>query len=91
MKEDHHLFPGEPRALADGRTVLLATFTCGFYRVTDIDGPSPRVEFLRAFGGHELRRAGARGLALDPDGARRARAGGTRRQRPGPIPARSAG
>lgn len=49
--EDHHLFPGEPRALADGRTVLLATFTCGFYRVTDIDGPSPRVEFLRAFGG----------------------------------------
>ena len=49
--EDHHLFPGEPRALADGRTVLLATFTCGFYRVTDIDGPAPRVEFLRAFGG----------------------------------------
>lgn len=49
--EDHHLFPGEPRMLADGRTVLLATFTCGFYRVTDIDGPTPRVEFLRAFGG----------------------------------------
>lgn len=48
---DHHLFPGEPRALPDGRSVLLATFTCGFYRVTDIDGPSPRVEFLRAFGG----------------------------------------
>ena len=51
MKEDHHLFPGEPRTLADGRTVLLATFTCGFYRVTDIDGPNPRVEFLRAFAG----------------------------------------
>ena len=49
--EDHHLFPGEPRVLADGRTVLLATFTCGFYRVTDIDGAVPRVEFLRAFGG----------------------------------------
>ena len=48
---DHHLFPGEPRVLADGRTVLLATFTCGFYRVTDIDAPTPRVEFLRAFGG----------------------------------------
>lgn len=48
---DHHLFPGEPRVLADGRTVLLATFTCGFYRVTDIDGPTPRVEFLRAFAG----------------------------------------
>jgi len=49
--EDHHLLPGEPRVLSDGRTVLLATFTCGFYRVTEIDGPSPRVEFLRAFGG----------------------------------------
>lgn len=49
--EDHHLFPGEPRVLPDGRTVLLATFTCGFYRVTDIDSPHPRVDFLRAFGG----------------------------------------
>ena len=49
--EDHHLFPGEPRTLADGRTVLLATFSCGFYRVTEIDGPTPRVEFLRAFAG----------------------------------------
>ena len=50
-REDHHLFPGEPRVLSDGRTVLLATFTCGFYRVTDIDGPNPHVDFLRAFGG----------------------------------------
>jgi hypothetical protein len=50
-KEDHHLLPGEPRVLADGRTVLLGTFTCGFYRVSDIDAPSARVEFLRAFGG----------------------------------------
>jgi hypothetical protein len=49
--EDHHLLPGEPRVLPDGRTVLLATFTCGFYRVTEIDGPKPRVDFLRAFGG----------------------------------------
>lgn len=31
--------------------MLLATFTCGFYRVTGIDGPHPKVEFLRAFGG----------------------------------------
>jgi hypothetical protein len=49
--EDHHLFPGEPRVLADGRTVLLGTFTCGFYRVTDIDAREARVEFLFAFGG----------------------------------------
>ncbi len=50
-QEDHHLFPGEPRVLPDGRTVLLATFTCGFYRVTGIDGPAAQVDFLRAFGG----------------------------------------
>ena len=50
-QEDHHLFPGEPRVLADGRTVLLATFTCGFYRVTDLDAPAARVDFLFAFGG----------------------------------------
>lgn len=49
--EDHHLFPGEPRVLSDRRTVLLATFTCGFYRVTSIDAAEPNVEFLRAFGG----------------------------------------
>ena len=48
---DHHRFPGEPRVLADGRTVLLATFTCGFYRVTEIDAPTPKVEFLRSFAG----------------------------------------
>ena len=51
--EAHHLFPGEPRVLADGRTVLLATFTCGFYRVTDIDKATPRVDFVRAFGGDD--------------------------------------
>lgn len=49
-QEDHHLFPGEPRVRADGRTVLLATFTCGFYRVTNINA-EPRVDFVKAFGG----------------------------------------
>ena len=49
--EDHHMFPGEPRVLDDGRTVLLATFTCGFYRVTGIAEPQPKVDFLQAFGG----------------------------------------
>lgn len=47
----HHLFPGEPRTLADGKTVLLATFTCGFYRVSAIDAPEPAVDFVKAFGG----------------------------------------
>jgi len=47
----HHLFPGEPRTLADGKTVLLATFTCGFYRVSAIDSPEPQIDFVKAFGG----------------------------------------
>ncbi len=51
FNEQHHLFPGEPRTLADGRTVLLATFTCGFYRVSAIDSPEPKVDFVKAFGG----------------------------------------
>jgi len=38
MPDVHHLFPGEPRVLADGRTVMLGTFTCGFYRLTDVSG-----------------------------------------------------
>jgi len=49
--EDHHLFPGEPRVLSDGRTVLLATFTCGFYRLTEIDAAAPRLSFLMSFRG----------------------------------------
>ncbi len=47
----HHLFPGEPRPLADGKTVLLATFTCGFYRVSVIDSREPASDFVKAFGG----------------------------------------
>ena len=47
----HHFLPGEPRVLADGKTVLLATFTCGFYRVTNLDARRPTVEFVRAFSG----------------------------------------
>jgi hypothetical protein len=49
--EGHHMLPGEPRVLADGRTVLLGTFTCGFYRVRAIDSATPQVDFLKAFGG----------------------------------------
>jgi len=46
--------------LADGRTVLLGTFTCGFYRVSDIDAPSARWSSC-ARSGRELRGAGAVG------------------------------
>ncbi|MBW3569623.1 MAG: dTDP-4-dehydrorhamnose 3,5-epimerase [Gemmatimonadetes bacterium] len=49
--EVHHRLPGEPRALADGRTVMIGTFTCGLYRLTGIDTPAPRLEFVHAFPG----------------------------------------
>jgi hypothetical protein len=49
--EAHHLFPGEPRLLEDGRTVMLGTFTCGLYRLTAIDQEVPQLEFVSAFPG----------------------------------------
>lgn len=39
-------YPFEARALADGRTVFLNTYTCGFYRITDLDRSEPRVELV---------------------------------------------
>ena len=48
-----HLFPGEPRVLADGRTVMFGTFTCGFYRLTGLDGAQPTLAFVRAFPGKD--------------------------------------
>lgn len=47
----HHLFPGEPRLLADGRTVMLGTFTCGLYRLTGLERAAPRLTFTHAFPG----------------------------------------
>ena len=49
----HHLFPGEPRVLADGRTVMLGTFTCGLYTITGIDGAAPRVTPVYSFPGKD--------------------------------------
>lgn len=43
--------PGEPRLLEDGRTVLVATFTCGLYRVTGLEGDGPSAEYVHGFDG----------------------------------------
>jgi hypothetical protein len=43
--------PGEPRVLPDGRTVLVATFACGLYRIVGLEGANPQAEFIHAFGG----------------------------------------
>ena len=39
-------YPFEARILADGKTVFLNTYTCGFYRITDLDGSGPKVELV---------------------------------------------
>lgn len=43
--------PGEPRVLADGRTVLVSTFTCGLYRITGLASGAPGAEFVHGFAG----------------------------------------
>lgn len=46
--------PGEPRVLADGETVYVATFTCGLYRMTGLaeeDGSEMGAEFVHGFRG----------------------------------------
>ena len=46
-----HLFPGEPRLLADGKTVMLATFSCGMFTVTGLATDDPVVTPVYAFPG----------------------------------------
>jgi hypothetical protein len=46
----HHRLPGEPRVLADGKTVMFGTFTCGLYHITDL-ATDPQVVFSLAFPG----------------------------------------
>ena len=49
-------YPFEARTLADGRTVFLNSYYCGFYRITDLDQPEPRVELVHSM--REPRRIG---------------------------------
>ena len=43
---DENWLTAEPRVLADGRTVLVNTFTCGLYRLTGLEGESPQAEWV---------------------------------------------
>jgi hypothetical protein len=45
------LLPGEPRLLADGKTVLIHTFSCGLYKVDAIETDQPSVRHLKTFEG----------------------------------------
>jgi hypothetical protein len=43
--------PGEPRLLADGKTVLVHTFSCGLYRMENIETNQPSVRHVKTFEG----------------------------------------
>jgi len=43
--------PGEPRLLADGKTVLVHTFSCGLYQMKGLDTDVPSVQHLKTFDG----------------------------------------
>lgn len=46
-----HEDPQEPRVLADGKTVLVQTRSCGLHRVTGLDTDTPRAEPVYTFAG----------------------------------------
>jgi hypothetical protein len=46
-----HRDPFEARVLPDGRSVLVNTYRCGFYRIADLETLAPRAEFVLALPG----------------------------------------
>jgi len=46
-----NLFPGEPIASADGKSVYIHTFNCGLYEVSAIESGAPKVRHLHTFEG----------------------------------------
>jgi hypothetical protein len=45
---DEHLHPAEPRLLGDGKSVMVTTFRCGLYVLSDIDS-TPVARLVRSF------------------------------------------
>jgi hypothetical protein len=48
-KGDEGLYTAEPRVLADGRTVLVSTFSCGVYLLDGLEGQQPSARLVRSF------------------------------------------
>jgi len=46
-----HEDPQEPRVLADGKTVLVQTRSCGLHRITGLDSENPRADPIYTFDG----------------------------------------
>ena len=51
LKGDFGIDPAEPRVLADGKTVLVSTFTCGLYKLSGLSTLDPTADFVHSFGG----------------------------------------
>ncbi len=45
---DENWLTAEPRVLADGRTVLVNTFTCGLYRLRGLEGNAPSAQWIHS-------------------------------------------
>jgi hypothetical protein len=52
-RQGTEIHPGEPKLLADGKTVFVHTFSCGLYSVTGLDSARPDVRFVHAFDGEK--------------------------------------
>ena len=48
---DENRLSGEPRLLADGRSVYIHTFSCGLYLIRGVDGDKPVATFVKGFEG----------------------------------------
>ncbi len=46
---DEHMHPAEPRLMADGKTLLVNTFSCGLYQVHDAATDKPRASHIYTF------------------------------------------
>ncbi len=46
---DEHLYPAEPRMMADGETLLVNTFSCGLYQIRNAASEAPIIDHIYSF------------------------------------------
>jgi hypothetical protein len=50
---DEHQHTGEPRLLADGKSIYIHTFNCGLYLLRDVESPEPVTRLVHTFEGED--------------------------------------